>query len=377
MRFGKRNKTLDDILNMKEFKICSYLTDWIRIIDIEGNIVHENSVMVEACGPKVGENAYKENSEEFGIPRGAKPELFKDRNSITREVEFEGDNYLVRSSAIYDDDNNIVAIVEDFRNITIETISIKRLEEIAKKTTRELSETREIQKATLPRKGEHNGIYVDYKYIPSEYLSGDMFDIIEIDDDKTAIYIADVVGHGISAAFITMFVRQTMRYLAISDRLSDPNILLRNLIKKFGELNLEDTKYFTIFYGVYSKSENEFKYANAGHNAIPIKISKDGEISLIEGKGLPISYIFSNGKYISSKINIDKGDKILFYTDGITETKDYFNEFYGIDRLINVIEKKGGNLLDKIVNSVSNYRWGPQEDDIALLLIERMDKDGC
>lgn len=379
MKFGNKNKnkTLEAILNNKDFKVCSYLTDWIRIIDLDGNIVHENDALIKSCGDNLGENCFEDNCESKGIPKGAKPEIFNNRISITKEMEFEGDNFLVRSSAIFDDDDKIMAIIEDFRNITIETISIKRLEEIALKTQKELNETKKLQKATLPRRGEHNGLIIDYKYIPSAYLSGDMFDIIEIDDDKIAIYIADVVGHGISAAFITMFIRQTMRYLAISDKVSDPNTLLKNLIKTFGELNFEDTKYFTVFYGVFSKSKSEFEYANAGHNAIPIKISKDGDIELIEGKGLPISYILSSGKYVSSKIKINEGDKILFYTDGITETKDYFNEFYGIDRLISVIKKSRNDELDRIVNSVSGYRWGPQEDDIALLLIERMKYNDC
>ncbi len=375
-----KDKKILDFLKLKNsLKIFDYLSDWIRIIDIEGNILYENDSMVEFCGESnVGKNCYDENCLERGIPTGTRIEEFNLKHNINKKIEIDGDIFLVKSSPILDDENNIKAIIEDFRNITVEVIAIKRYEEVAKKTQKELTDARIIQEGILPSKGNHSGLCIDYKYIPSMFLSGDMFDVIKIDDDRVCLYIADVVGHGLSASLITMFIRQTMRMLVTSEKLIYPDSLLSALIKRFGELNLEDDKYFTIFYGVYSKSKNELEYANAGHNAIPIKISKEGEVSLIEGRGLPISLIFSKGKYTESKIKLNVGDKILFYTDGITETRDYFNEFFGVERLMQVIRKNKRNLLDSIVNSVISYRWGSQEDDIAVLLVERLDDvDEC
>ncbi|QQK08185.1 PP2C family protein-serine/threonine phosphatase [Miniphocaeibacter halophilus] len=378
--FGKKNnvKTINSVLKANNKRISDYLPDWIRIIDPSGIILYENEVMIDSNGNNEGENCYDENNIERGIPLGTRVSEFESKYYSSKNIEFEGDTYLVRSTPIYNENGEVFAIVESFRNITIEVISIKRYEKVAKQTRKELNDAKNVQKALLPDKGDHNGICVDYRYIPSQFLSGDMFDIISLDQDTICLYIADVVGHGVSASLITMFIRQTVRSLVKSQKAITPNLLLGELTKRFAELNLEDNKYFTIFYGVYTISKNEFIYVNAGHNAVPIKMSEDGSIELIEGTGLPISFIFAKGKYIESKIKLNIGDKILFYTDGITETKDYFNEFYGIDRLIQVMKKNRGNMLDNIVNSVSAYRWGAQEDDIAIMLIERLeDENDC
>ncbi|HHX68809.1 MAG: PP2C family protein-serine/threonine phosphatase [Miniphocaeibacter sp.] len=378
--FRKKNnvKNITSVLKANNKRIGDYLPDWIRIIDPNGIILYENEVMIESNGNNMGEDCYNIDNIEKGIPLGTKASEFQSKDCVSKNMEFDGDMYLVRSSPMYNGNGELFAIVESFRNITIEVISIRRYEEVAKKTRKELNDAKNVQMALLPEKGEHNGICVDYRYIPSQFLSGDMFDIISLDDDTICLYIADVVGHGVSASLITMFIRQTVRSLVKNQNIVKPNLLLGELTKKFAELNLEDNKYFTIFYGVYTISKNEFIYVNAGHNAIPIKMKKDKSIELIEGTGLPISFIFAEGKYVESKIRLNKGDKILFYTDGITETKDYFNELYGIDRLIQVMKKNRGSMLDNIVNSVSAYRWGAQEDDIAIMLIERMDdEDDC
>ncbi len=348
---------------------CEYLSDWIRMIDVGGTIIYQNQSMIEGCGNQIGKNCYNPKSY---LPIGVKVEEFANKDIVTRRINFEDEIFLVRSTPIYNRNKEIIAIIEDFRNITVEVIAMERIEETARKNQEELEAAKRVQRGILPEKGEHNGLLIDYKYIPSESLSGDMFDVMNIDTNTVAVYIADVVGHGISASLITMFIRQTMRFLVKGRKVVTPKKVLGKLVSRFEELNLNDNIYFTIFYGVYDIRKSEFKYANAGHNAIPVKIGVDGSIELVEGRGLPISLIFSKGKYEENIIKIEEKEKLLFYTDGITETKDYFNEFYGIDNLIHTIKTSKYNLLDDIVNSVSAYRWGAQEDDIALLLVERM-----
>ncbi len=80
-------------------------------------------------------------------------------------------------------------------------------------------------------------------------LSGDMFDVYYINEDNIGIYICDVVGHGVTASMMTMFVRQTMR--AIKDDILSPSTALKELHKRFVSLDLGSDKYFTIFYAIY------------------------------------------------------------------------------------------------------------------------------
>ncbi len=149
---------------------------------------------------------------------------------------------------------------------------------------------------------------------------GDIFDIYYIDEDNIGIYICDVVGHGVTASMMTMFVRQTMR--AIKDDILSPSRALSELHQKFIALDLDTDKYFTIFYGVFNTKDRSFKYSNGGHNCVPIKIN-DEEISLLKTNGFPISLIFNKVDYTEEEIKLSPGgDKILFYTDGITEAKN-------------------------------------------------------
>ena len=374
MIFKKKNKN-DNFTNMfllGNYKIVDFLANWVRIINTDGDIIYENDSLRKSCGSNIGENALLGNN---NIIQGTFSSELENRDCLRKEIKFRDEIFLRNSKFIYNENKEIVAILEDFRNITVEVISIKKYEEITSRNQRELEEAKKIQKAILPQKGDCNSLAINYRYIPSRFLSGDMFDIIKIDDDKISIYIADVAGHGISSSLITMFIRQTMKDLINGNSIYEPNILLYELTKRFAELNLEDDQYFTIFYGVFSKSKNEFKFANAGHNAIPIKKCKNGNIELVQAAGLPISLLFTKGEYSENVIDLEIGDKILFYTDGITETKDYFNEEYGIERIIMIMEENNRNILDNIINSVVMYRWGNQKDDIAILLIERLEED--
>lgn len=370
-------RRLELIFSEEKLKVFDYLSDWIRIIDISGNILFQNSQMTNMVGDQVGENSLDPNNEKYIIP-GTSLEDFNGLDHKTKNLIVGTEEFMVKSSLVMED-NQPFAIIETFRNITMESIAIKRYKNINRQMQQELNDAREIQKSLLPEMGNHRGLDISYKYIPSDYLSGDMFDVIPIDETKTAIYIADVVAHGVSASILTMFVRQSVRYHIARSNISGftPDIVLTSLIKRFGELNLEDSMYFTIFYGVFDKKEGTFQYANAGHNAIPLKIDREGKVEKLKGTGLPISLIISRGNYSENTIDLKLGEKILFYTDGITETKDYFGELYGTDRLINTVSTNPPNILDRVVNEVSSYRWGKQEDDIALLLVERkVDENG-
>ncbi|HSH35728.1 PP2C family protein-serine/threonine phosphatase, partial [Schnuerera sp.] len=141
------------------------------------------------------------------------------------------------------------------------------------------------------------------------------------------------------------------------------------LHKKFSTLGLEVDKYFTIFYAVFNTKNNHLKYANAGHNCIPIKYNSD-EIKLLTTKGFPISLIFNEIYYEENDIKLNKGDKVLFYTDGITEVKSMDGEEFGVDRIINIIEESDIDILNKIVENVEKFRWGEQQDDFAMVLME-------
>ena len=134
-------------------------------------------------------------------------------------------------------------------------------------------------------------------------------------------------------------------------------------------LNLDDENYFTIFYGIIDCETKEFKYSNAGHNCVPILFNSD-RLELLKMRGYPISTIFNEISYDEGTVNLRKSDRVLFYTDGITEVRNRAKKQFGVEGIIEVIKNNKRNLLNNINNKVDSFKWGDLDDDYALVLIE-------
>jgi sigma-B regulation protein RsbU (phosphoserine phosphatase) len=132
-------------------------------------------------------------------------------------------------------------------------------------------------------------------------------------------------------------------------------------------LNLDYDKYFSVFFGIYNKNTHEFKYVNAGHNSVPVLI-RDDSIKTLMLKGYPIANIFDNVDYTVEKVTLKVGDKILLYTDGITEATNSQGVQFGFDNLIQTLSAEG-NILKNIKESLNNFSTD-HKDDYAVLLAE-------
>lgn len=201
-------------------------------------------------------------------------------------------------------------------------------------------------------------------------LSGDMFDIFHIDERSLGIYICDVAGHGIAASMMTMFIKETMR--SIKDEIRNPSEALEELHRRFTALDLEADKYFTIFYGVYDKETHKLTYSNAGHNCYPIKFNS-GHVEPLKIKGYPITMLFGEVTYKEKEVSLEKGDKVLLYTDGITEARDHNDVQFGIEGVLETVRKNPDNMLKEIEDKFIIHSWGEQNDDYALVLLEVME----
>lgn len=352
--------------------VLESMKDWVRVIDKNGNILFINKSMSDYTN--VNSLEYKCSFEEdvIGedsvIPKSVSLTTLLTGRTITNEILFLGKEYSVRSSPIFNDDDEVFAAVEVFRNISEEVTVRRELYNANKKMVDDINFAKTIQKQLLPKKHDYANVKVDYFYKPSESLSGDMFGVVEIDSDRTGFYICDVVGHGVSASLLTMFIKQNLSSLINGGYGLYPNLLLNKMKEKFSELKLSPSVYATIFYGFYSKSTGEFVYANAGHNCIPLHLT-DGEVNPLKAKGFPISDLFTGFVYEEHVTDLEAGDKIVFYTDGFTEAKNYKGEEFGLDRFLKII-KKDENIIENVVGAVEDFVWGNPDDDMALLLIE-------
>ena len=357
------------------YDILDGMVDWVRVIDKDRTIIFANKSMQEYLGQSlVGSNCYLVFGKACPCVRCIGDTTFCMDEDAEKE-EMIGDRvYSIKSSPVRDLNGSTYAIVEVFRDVTRERRLEAEVINKNRKMSKDIEFAKKIQESILPDKGLHgNGvIHVDYLYKPSEMLSGDIFDVRKIDDEHIGVYISDVVGHGVTASIMTMFIRQTMERV-MKETISTSETISK-LHKSFLDLKLGDENYFTIFYAVINIKKKVITYSNGGHNSIPmiIKELNNGkrDICFLESSGYPITYLFESVSYDEHKVNIANGDKIIFFTDGIIECKNMHGELFGTDRLVKVLKESSENLLQNIENSLDDFHYEGVEDDFAILKLE-------
>ncbi|OPJ55174.1 SpoIIE family protein phosphatase [Alkalithermobacter paradoxus] len=366
----------NNFLNKSELKfhknliqdIFNGMVDWVRVVDKTGTVIYVNDEMKRKIGEQIiGSRCYNSLGKDCSCENCITEMTIKTGRMHHKEEIVNGRIYSVVSSPIRDVNNKIYAAVEVFRDVTEEKRLKKEIMQKNDKMSRDLEFAKALQKNMLPRKGIYENISLDYVYRPSEMLSGDIFDVFKIGDNHIGMYISDVVGHGVKASMLTMFIRQMMK--CVDDNNLSPSDALTKLHKHFLDLNLDYDKYFTIFFAILDTRSNELRYVNAGHNSLPILFNNE-KVNMLSASGNLISPFFDKVEYEEKVVTLSKGDKILFYTDGIIETKGHGGEEFGMERLIDIVKGRNDNILESIQKSVDEFRQSKQEDDLAAFLIE-------
>lgn len=221
-----------------------------------------------------------------------------------------------------------------------------------------------------------NAIRSYSSYYPSEDLSGDLFDVVKINDDSVLFYIADVSGHGVRSSLLTIFLRQVVR--GMKTAAADPIIVLAQIIKDYKALNIDEEHYISLLYGVYNSKTKGLTMMNAGHNCLPIVMENKGgkgvKITELDIRGLPVCSLINAPNHEVKTLQMEKGDKILLYTDGITEAVNSNNKVFGTERLKNIISEMGTadgkKLAEGIINEARKFAGGSPMDDMAVLVLE-------
>lgn len=350
--------------------IFSSMEDLVRVIDDRGKVVYQNQPMNSKVGNRIGESCHGL----FGSPLSCGDCICRNKvsgiGSVTKEVKLNGKVYSVVSALLKDYPGYCVEV---FRDITKIKKHEEQIEDQNRRMIEDISFARQIQESLLP----HNGVYSDMisfagSYKPAEILGGDMFDIVEIDEDNIAFYIADVSGHGVTSSLVTMFISQTLK--TVKGRADKPCDVLKLLMEKYMELGISDQKYFTMLYCSYNKSTKTINITNAGHNCLPILIKKeDGQMEEIDMVGIPICELYDYMGCTINEFTVDSGDRIIFYTDGISEASDS-NKTYFADKINSVIEEVKDQPIEQITGQVIKkavkHSGSDIKDDMAIMCIE-------
>lgn len=351
------------------FRFLDAMDDLVRIRDENGEILFENKSMRDLISKTMNENRPIVHAAEIFH------ELYtgdvKSKFTQEREVEIDNKLYAVKASPIFDKHEAVEGYIEVYRDITLERRITKELYSTNKKIRDDILLAKNIQKSILPKCNRFKNLKFKWAHIATDDLSGDLFDIVEIDENRVGVYIADVVGHGISASIMTMFIRQSMRRILQENHKLNPEEAILELKEMFKQLDLDISQYFSIIYLLIDLEENTVSYVNAGHNCMPI-LFNDKHIAVMYNKGKLISNLFNDVRYNQKKIIINPGDKILLYTDGIIDTQNYKGQYFDEDRLIKWIQNNRfeKEIVGKLVKDLEAFRATNQEDDIAILKVE-------
>ena len=248
----------------------------------------------------------------------------------------------------------------------------KRAEEARIKAREEARMAKNIQLNFLPK---NNPDIINYdiagKNIPALNVGGDYYDFISLDQRRLAIGLGDVSGKGLPASLVMANLQATIRGQALL------NATAKECLESSNKLlfhNTDRQTFVSLFYGILNTEDNTLLYCNAGQN-IPLIFSAAKKPVPIKTHGLALG-IKENVVYNMEKVNINSGDILLIYSDGISEAMNEKMEEFGEERLLAIVEKNRKNsavsLIDNILDAVNlHFGTSPQNDDMTIIILKR------
>jgi sigma-B regulation protein RsbU (phosphoserine phosphatase) len=256
------------------------------------------------------------------------------------------------------------------------------LENALSKIRRDLSSAREAQMSMLPMEF-HAVPEVEFhaRFYPSQYVSGDIYNIFRLDEKHVGLYHIDISGHGVPAALFSVSLSQML----------NTNISTRNLLKVPAKeppyykinppvrvieiLNEEQSFercgiFFTMIYMIINLQDGLLRYTRAGHNP-PIILRTDGSVEYPQAGGFPIGWNFPRDDE-NIELRFNPGDRIYLFSDGITEAANAEGELFSADRLQKILQKNRSRLLaeslDAVIRDLKQHTCKNDfEDDVSIV----------
>jgi len=201
-------------------------------------------------------------------------------------------------------------------------------------------------------------------------MGGDFYDFIELPDGRIGLVMADVSGKGVPAAFFMAVARTNLRDLAA--HYPEPGACLAQTNEMLCAQNPMEL-FVTVFYCVFDTSTGTLRYANGGHNP-PYVRRADGSVEALNGAGGLVLGVMPGVNFPDHTVQLLPGDRLVLYTDGVTEAFNSADEPYGVERLLAEVKAHGDGtaaaLIERICRSVTVFAdAAPQSDDITLTVL--------
>ena len=292
-------------------------------------------------------------------------------------------------------DDQLAALANSFNSMTasIERLVLEQKEK--QRMENELTIAQEVQAQLYPKEiSQLESLEVHGFCRPARTVSGDYYDFLKLDSEKMILAVGDISGKGISAALLMATIHSAVRAYciegtplreaaamgapfghgtALANELSSAEVSpapLLSLLNHHVYQSTPDAKYATLFLGVYDGATRRLTYSNGGHLP-PILISGDGSSQLLDCGGTVVG-LLDNMHFPEATVQLQRGDLLVAYTDGVTEPESDYGEF-GEERLIQIARENRHLPLERITELVSGAldEWiGDQEqpDDVTLVL---------
>ena len=273
--------------------------------------------------------------------------------------------------------NEEFSSLSDDINSTVTTLK-RYIAEAAARIDKELGYAKQIQLSALPTNfpsGEDYSIYA--KMIAAKEVGGDFYDFYKLSDTTVAFLAADVSGKGIPAAMFMMTAKTIIKDLAESGM--DVNDIFTKANDKLCENNEADM-FVTAWMGILDIQTGNLKYANAGHNP-PLLKRADGTFEYLRSRAGFVLAGIEGFQYRVNELQLNAGDRIFLYTDGVTEATNTDSALYGEDRLLNFMNQNAAvpatELLPALKADIDAFVGeAPQFDDITMLMFDYRPQKG-
>lgn len=258
------------------------------------------------------------------------------------------------------------AFFVDVASRAAEAIDVQR----DRKQAAESRQAADIQQALLPSViPQLEGFSIAGMSLPARAVGGDYYDVLSLDDKSVVVCIADVCGKGMTAALMMSGLQSAVRSLAEPG--SSPAETVTR-IRRVVCSNLSGGKFITFFYGILDGATGTFRYTNAGHNA-PVLARADGSVVRLKEGGGILGRLLMNTPLSEGEVTLSAGDRLVLFTDGVSEARNLEEDELGEDRVAELIVKSRAEdaeaLRIEILEAVREFSGGNLHDDVTLAVV--------
>ncbi len=275
-----------------------------------------------------------------------------------------------------EEDKLRVEMLVRFAAVAIENANLMKSKLRSQKMEQELELARTVQQALLPDStATFEGAIIEAKYVPAGHVGGDYFDIIRLSDHEFVVIVGDVSNKGVPAALMMAAVRSVFRMeagknLQMDLMVTDLNTFLCDQVLRSKNM------FLSLAYCYFNLNFMTCTYVNAGHLP-PIHFQKTSKEVIEWRTGGVVLGQFPGYEYQCETIPLEQGDKVLFYTDGVSESENAAGELYGRARLREFVETNAAlspsQLTERLLKEVDDFRVvdpNVQIDDTTVLVVE-------